>query len=633
MTSLEVSNIGGIRETRVDLGDEVTILVGRNATNRTSFLNALRTALGSDSKPLRSDAEEGFAELELDDERYNQRLIRRNGNIQQEGSPYLEDPVVADLFAFLLEDNVARQAIERGDDLREVLLRPVDIGHLETRIHELRTERDEIEQNIAELESLEEERPRLVEQREAIAAELAEVTDELESVRSAIEAAEADIDPDSIENDEAVDDLRKKRERLEEVQHSRETVRQSILSLEQERDELTTELEALGGTDTDKLQDIEAQLEKLRARRTEIDTTLSQLHNVISFNDDMLAEANGLALSAEADGGEAITDGLLSEGKSISCWTCGTEVAQERIEETLEQLRDIQQQTFSQKRELESEISDLQEQRKEYRESEAENKRLKDRLSEIDGEIVTHENRLEGLDAEYDELLAAIEDLEDTVKEDKDSAYEEIFELQRRETDLSVEKNRLERNLEEIETNLEAIDQRLENEGEMRERIEDIREEIEACRNRVRQIETETVEAFNSHMESILSLLEYHNIERIWIERKGDDDQGELYQEATLDIHIVRSGEDGAVYEDTVENLSESEREVMGLVFALSGYLVYSVYEDVPFLLLDSLEAIDSDRIAKLVGYFEEFAQNLVVALLPEDAQALPDEYQYVTEI
>ena len=633
MTSLEVSNIGGITETHVDLGDEVTILVGRNATNRTSFLNALRTALGSETKPLRSDAEEGFAELALGDERYDQTLIRRNGNVQREGSPYLEDPVVADLFAFLLEDNVARQAIERGDDLREVLLRPVDIGHLETRIHELRTERDEIEDNLAELESLEGERPRLVEQRDAIAEELAQVTKELETVRSDIEKAEAEIDPDMVENDEAVDDLRDKRGRLEEVQHSRETVRQSIASLEQEENELADALEALGGTDTDKLQHIGSQLENLRSRRTEIDTTLSQLHNVISFNNDMLDEANGLTLSTESDGGQRITDGLLSEEKSVACWTCGTEVDQERIEETLAQLRDIQQQTFTQKRDLESEISDLQEERNEYRESEAEHTRLKNRLDDIEGEIVTQENRLEGLNTEYEVLLEDIEELEETVKEDKDTAYEEIFELQRQETDLSVEQNRLERNLEELVTSLEAIDERLATEGEMGDRIEEIRTEIEECRNRVRQIETETVEAFNTHMESILSLLEYHNIERIWIERKGGDDTAELDQDATLEVHIVRSGDDGAVYEDTVSNLSESEREVMGLVFALSGYLVYSVYEDVPFLLLDSLEAIDSDRIAKLVGYFEEYAENLVVALLPEDAQALPDHYQYVTEI
>jgi hypothetical protein len=50
-------------------------------------------------------------------------------------------------------------------------------------------------------------------------------------------------------------------------------------------------------------------------------------------------------------------------------------------------------------------------------------------------------------------------------------------------------------------------------------------------------------------------------------------------------------------------------------------------------MLLDSLEAIDSERIASLVDYFAEYPAYLVVALLPEDAQTLPDSYNRVTEI
>ena len=50
-------------------------------------------------------------------------------------------------------------------------------------------------------------------------------------------------------------------------------------------------------------------------------------------------------------------------------------------------------------------------------------------------------------------------------------------------------------------------------------------------------------------------------------------------------------------------------------------------------MLLDSLEAIDSGRIAKLVRYFEEYASYLIVALLEEDARALDESYTRVTEI
>jgi len=72
---------------------------------------------------------------------------------------------------------------------------------------------------------------------------------------------------------------------------------------------------------------------------------------------------------------------------------------------------------------------------------------------------------------------------------------------------------------------------------------------------------------------------------------------------------------------------------VAGLIFALAGYLTHDAHEVVPFMLLDSLEAIDSDRIAKLVEYFQDYADNLVVALLREDATALDDDYQRISNI
>ena len=156
---------------------------------------------------------------------------------------------------------------------------------------------------------------------------------------------------------------------------------------------------------------------------------------------------------------------------------------------------------------------------------------------------------------------------------------------------------------------------------------EQITDQIEELRTRIERLETEAVEQFNEHMDEVLDILDYENIARIWIERKTQGPDSEF------DLHVVRAGPDGAAYEDRIETLSESEREVTGLVFALAGYLVHDVHEVCPFMLLDSLEAIDSDRIATLVEYVADYADSLVVALLPEDAQALDDGYQRVTDI
>lgn len=130
-------------------------------------------------------------------------------------------------------------------------------------------------------------------------------------------------------------------------------------------------------------------------------------------------------------------------------------------------------------------------------------------------------------------------------------------------------------------------------------------------------------------METVVELLDYENLARIWLEYrnlKGNDD-------ATFELHVTRQTDNGTTYEDSVAHLSESEREVTGLVLALAGYLVHDVHEEMPFILLDSLEAIDSERIAQLVEYLEQYASYIVAALLPEDADAFDNEYQRITEI
>jgi len=129
------------------------------------------------------------------------------------------------------------------------------------------------------------------------------------------------------------------------------------------------------------------------------------------------------------------------------------------------------------------------------------------------------------------------------------------------------------------------------------------------------------VEALNDHVETVLDALEYENLERIWLERVERDATGSEFE-----LHVVRRTPEGTTYEDTVDHLSESEREVTGLVFALAGYLVHDLHETVPFMLLDSLEALDAERIAALVEYLEPYPDYLVVALLPDCRKSLPDQ-------
>ena len=103
-----VENIGGIESTTVELAQGVTVLSGRNATNRTSLLQTIMAALGSNGASVKGDANEGRVELAIGDTTCTRRLSRQNGTTVVDGDPYLEDSTLADLFAFLLETNEAR---------------------------------------------------------------------------------------------------------------------------------------------------------------------------------------------------------------------------------------------------------------------------------------------------------------------------------------------------------------------------------------------------------------------------------------------------------------------------------------------------------------------------------------------
>ena len=76
--------IGGIDETTVTLSPGVTVLAGRNATNRTSFLQSIMAVMGSEAASLKGDADEG--EVELDG-----HLPRRVAEISEDRAPRIDD--------------------------------------------------------------------------------------------------------------------------------------------------------------------------------------------------------------------------------------------------------------------------------------------------------------------------------------------------------------------------------------------------------------------------------------------------------------------------------------------------------------------------------------------------------------
>jgi DNA repair exonuclease SbcCD ATPase subunit len=638
-----VENVGGIGETSVDIPPGVTVLTGKNATNRTSFLQSIMAAMGSDQATLKGDADTGSVELSIGGESYERRLKRTGGTVQFEGESYLDDPTVADVFAFLLETNEARRSVARGDDLREIIMRPVDIDEIKRDIRKLEKEKGNINDELAKIESKKRDLPDLEQERGEIQDKITEKREELADKEEEIDSNSRDIEESRKEQEaleDKLDELRSTRSDLESVRRQIETQEESVSSLKQERQELESELAELPETPMGDHQQLDDEISRLRDQRQSLNTEISDLQSLIQYNEERLEEGDyGVVQSLDDEQeatADAVTDQLLADDEeSVVCWTCGSTVDREQIEETVARLQDLRQEKVETLNELKSELDDLKSRQREAKQQQQRREDAQQQIDDVETELERREEQIDSLKEQRESLTEEVEALEDDVDDLESEDFDDILSLHKEANQLEFEIDSLESDLDDVTDEIEEIEGMLERADDLRAERDELVDQLTDKRTKIDQIEAGAVEEFNEHMDAILDIMEYENLERIWIERveRTVREGRQKVDKTAFELHIVRTTDNGAAYEDTIEHLSESEREVTGLIFALAGYLVHDLHETVPFMLLDSLEAIDSNRIAELVEYFADYAQYLVVALLPEDAQALDDEFHRITSI
>jgi DNA repair exonuclease SbcCD ATPase subunit len=636
---LTVENIGGIDETTVEFTDGVTMLAGRNATNRTSLLRAIMAALGSEHVSLKGDADQGRVELTIGETTYTRTLRRENGTVVTGGDPYLEDATLADLFAFLLEMNDARQALTGGTDLRDVIMSPVDTTEIESEISRLESRRDNIGDQIKEINRIKQNLPEVERQRVELQDEISENKDELSEIESQISEIDQDVDEKKEENtefEEKIGELKDVRSDLESVRRRIDSQKDSLEALREERDQLRSERDDYDEIQEGRIDGIRSEIQRLRDQKSEVDEMVDEFQTVIQFNQNLLD--GELDAFADLHDGEddAVTDQLLAEDEELVCWTCGGETDTSQIESMLDDLRALRDEYVEQRSDLTDEIDDLVEERHTLEEKQRQRTQIDTRLETVETEITDREDTIDDLEERRNSLTEDVESLEAEVEAlQTDDNQNELLELHKVANRLEVEIDRLESDLDALDEEIDEMESRVNDQEDLQARRDEVQAEIEDLRTRVDRLEEEAVTHFNEHMDSVLDILNYENLERVWIERTEEQVRNgrQTVTEGRFDLHVVRSTDSGSVYEDTVDHLSESEREVTGLVFALAGYLVHDVHETVPFMLLDSVEAIDAPRIDDLVDYFDQYADHLVIALLEEDAAALDTEYQRVTDI
>jgi DNA repair exonuclease SbcCD ATPase subunit len=637
--TVHVENIGGISETELDIPPGITVLSGRNATNRTSFLQAIMGAMGSDEVSLKADADEGFVEVALGTDTYRRVLEGQNGAVATKGNPYLDDSTLADLFAFLLESNEARRAVAQQVDLRDLIMRPVDTAEIQREIERLERKRDKIDEELDELDALKDEIPSLTERKTRLESEIEEKRDQLAAKEEEIESMDADVEKtreDKQELDTKLEELRDLRSELEQTRSEIDLQEESIESLRNEKSTLSTEREDLPETPMGEYENLEQDINDLRNQKQTLESKMSNLQDIIQFNEEMLdGEADAVANElADSDTDGSVTDQLVDDA-SVVCWTCGSEVNSDRISEAVEQLRSVRREYLSEVQEIEDELDKLRSQQQQRKQQQQRRRKLDRKLEEIEDELERRQSTVTDLREKRERFNNKIETAEQEVEELESENFSEILDLHKEANQMEFDLGQLESELDDVTDRLTELEDRVAEEDDLQARRGQIQEELETQRTRIERIEREAVNEFNNHMDQVLDMLEYENLARVWIERvQTTAREGRQKVEKTaFELHVVRTTSSGATYEDTIDHLSESELEVTGLIFALAGYLVHDLHETVPFMLMDSLEAIDSERLADLILYFGDYADYLVVALLPEDAQALSDTPATMTEI
>ncbi|RLM53669.1 chromosome segregation protein SMC [Halobellus sp. Atlit-31R] len=634
-----VENIGGIDRTEVDIPPGVTVLTGKNATNRTSFLRSIMCAMGSERASLKGDADEGRVEMTLDGETYERAIKRVGDGVSFEGDGYLDDPAVADLFAFLLETNDARQAAARDEQLRDVIMRPVDVDAIRAEIRRLESEKGDLNDELARIESRKRDLPELERRRNTLREQIEAKREELADLEAKIDDSSRDVEQgrkEQAELESKLQELRQTRSELESIRRKIERQEESISSLKRERSDLESDLDDLPESPMGDHQNLESEIDRLRTKRQDLNTDINELRSLIQYNEERLdAEDYDLLQDGGAaadDGSGSLTDQLVdSDSETVVCWTCGSSVEREQIESTIDRLKALRTEKVETLNDVKSRLEALKEDQREATRKQRRRTELERKLDDIDAELDRRDDQVDALKQNREALTEEVESLESEVESLESADFDEILTLHKEANQLEFEIDSLESDLDEVTGEIEDVEADVQRADDLRETRADLVDELTDQRTKIDQIEGEAVDSFNDHMESILELLGYENIERIWIERI--EAPGASEGQTRFELHIVRTTENGAAYEDTIDHLSESEREVTGLIFALAGYLVHDLHESVPFMVLDSLEAIDSDRIAALVEYFADYADFLVVALLPEDAQALDDRFTRVTSI
>lgn len=435
------------------------------------------------------------------------------------------------------------------------------------------------------------------------------------------------------------------------------------------------------GTTIDSL---ESRIKEIKKEKREIEQERYQLQEVRTNIDDLIDIAKQAAdekIKIEKTAGERLSDDALDgpitfstddadqeasrddsnahltdeltgteqdkQRSSRQCLVCGQSIEGKTIGDVVSQYESIRKEIADQIDRIDDRIESLQknittgqrrikkaeELKGNLAKAQEEITELDDRIGDEKGKLETYDERIEQKRGDLEEIESELNQIALQMEADTDSdrskREQEIESLQTRiseRTEELVEKkseiNNLEAEIETLETKHEELRAQADREEQIKTNLERIENELDDLLGMVNTKEQALAERFNNHMELVVDRLGFSNIERVWIEHTNSTGERKTSLDKTgqFELHIVRKRDSGTAYECKLEHLSESERTVVGLVFALTGYLVHDVADVCPVVILDSIEMVDAERVAAFLSVLEELVDSRwnLIALLPD---------------
>ena len=564
---IDIENIAGIRRGSARIDDGVNAVRASNWQGKSSFLAAIKAALGV-GKPLQEGTQRGSVVLETDTTTTTVSFHRQGGDIVREGTTVLDseyDRSLVELFGALDEMNPIRKAVRNGNDLEELLTKPLELEDIDGTIEETKRQRSSIE---SELEGAEQAANRIPTVRERI--------NDLETKHEGLVERRERLSTDgsTVDRRDELTSLRAERDRVEDrVARLSDTIDRIDERLESQKSELDT-IQVPDETD------IESEL-----------TALRKEFDAVKREADMVRElytANKRFYEADTEfAAQTVQHDLLAE--SVECWVCGEQVGRDAIEANLDRLKDHAEALQSEAATYEEQIGELESRRKEIRNKRQRTQRMTNDIAEMEERRAERTESLQSARERLEELTDEIEALDEQVEEEADTL-----------TDVESELKYTAAELSEAQEELSSLEEQAERRTELEERRAELTDQIEGLRSRRDRIRRETRESFKRYMADLIERFE------TGFETARLTDSFELV--------VARDGR-----EASLDALSQGERELLGIIAGIAGYEAFDVASDLPILLLDNLGVLTDSNVEILVDHLYERSEYLVFTSYPEN--------------